>query len=536
MPRASQFIKIEGQFANSVLGTFKLIRGFATLQDLAAISAPFPMTVIPGAAYPISGHQRSIDPVHAESIKEYLQHGRPRFIPEVILSIRVECDEVYAPSQQVIGVESHNRTPGLWIGRKYKSPRVATHEIYVARSELNRIVTTERRIRRIDGNHRLHLAGQLAADPASPTKYLAPFCIVLLGPPGDRNDDFDEAMFFHTINSTALPLDSEHALQLVLGQPAEYRSSADEEFATNAALYLTRLMKVQIDAMPQLQRGKLGTTPATVLNSAATAMVGQTAGLLHDRLTMVAFSDGLAGAITEILARLPASHPEICKADYFIELASLAWGETDSTADHQTRVNQAVATLEAMARWLDRDGLHNIQGKRSIAQQLFEIFRSVRLRVPKRVFLSRWYPVDADGPELTKANLRLQAIGITLDALRAEGIDLALDDPGTEAGGTFLIHQEMYDALARNDIILVDLSGVRPNVCIEAGYALKHLQRGRLIFLFQQSEATPNNPQFDDPPFDLSPFRYEKIADSGEIRDKLKRHLEAIYRSAMSGP
>ena len=44
MARAARHITIEGQFAYGVLGTFRIIRGFATLQDLAAISAPATVT------------------------------------------------------------------------------------------------------------------------------------------------------------------------------------------------------------------------------------------------------------------------------------------------------------------------------------------------------------------------------------------------------------------------------------------------------------------------------------------------------------
>lgn len=533
MSNVAKYITIEGQFANDVLGTFRIIRGFAMLQDLAAISAPFPMSVS-NDGLPPSGHQRSIDPVHAETIKRYLQDGKPRFIPEIILSIR--SDFVYELDAQSnkIGVVADS-VPGLKIKRRWKSPNIATHQIVVERSYLQTIVHSDRRIRRIDGNHRLHLADQLPVDTLSPTKYLAPFCAILLGPPGNANDDYVESMLFHTINSTALTLDSEHALELVLRQASQFRTD-DEEFATNPPLHLTRLLKSKMDAMPQLQRDRLGVTPATVLNSAASVMVAQDPSLSQNRPTMVAFADSLSGAITDVLARLPATNPELCKADFFLELASLAWGETGPNADHQSRVDQAVVTLKALGRWLDHDGLQNIQDKRSIAQQLFEIFRSVRLRVPKRIFLSRWYPVDADGNEKAKANLRKQAIDQTLVDLRAEGIDLALDDPGTETGGTFGIHEEMYEALSRNDIILVDLSGVRPNVCIEAGYALKHLERGRMVLMFQPSDATPNNPKkWDAPPFDLSTYRYEKIDDTGEIPGRLKPHLKAIYQKAVLG-
>jgi len=103
MPRPSRYITIEGQFASGVLGTFRIIRGFATLQDLAAISAPFPMNLTPAAGGPVTGHQRAIDPQHAESIKRYLQEGRPRFIPEIILSIRADCREELDPPAKEIG-------------------------------------------------------------------------------------------------------------------------------------------------------------------------------------------------------------------------------------------------------------------------------------------------------------------------------------------------------------------------------------------------------------------------------------------------
>jgi hypothetical protein len=535
MPRSAKYITIEGQFASSVLGAFPIIRGFATLQDLAAISAPYPMILPLAAGEQLLGHQRTIDPNHADDIKRYLEHGKPRYIPEIILSVRADFRDELDAQGKAIGIISDS-VAGLTVRRRWKSRNIATHQLTVERRLLQALVQTELRIRRIDGNHRLHLAAQLQADPTPHTKYLAPFCLILLGPPGDRNDDFVESMLFHTINSTAIPLGSEHALQLVLGQAAQYRATAEEEFQTNAPLHLTRLLKEKMDVMPAAQRARLGATPATVLNTAAASMVNRNAALSQDRQVMGRFADDLSAVITDILAVVPATDPDLCKAEFFVELASLAWGETDPTAGHEIRLRQAVATLQSLGRWLGRDGLHNIESKRSIAEQLFEIFRSVRSRVPKRVFLSRWYPTDADGYEETKADLRKRGIDQTLAELRTEGIDLALDDPGTETGGTFGIHQEMYDALARNDIILVDLSGVRPNVCIEAGYALKHLERGRMILMFQPTDATQNNPKkWDNPPFDLTTFRYEKIADTGEIPGKLKPHLRRIHQDAMTG-
>jgi hypothetical protein len=45
MPGKSQSIEFEGYFAKGVLGIFKIIRGFADLRDLAAVSVPYELSV-----------------------------------------------------------------------------------------------------------------------------------------------------------------------------------------------------------------------------------------------------------------------------------------------------------------------------------------------------------------------------------------------------------------------------------------------------------------------------------------------------------
>jgi hypothetical protein len=87
MPRVSQTIEFEGYFAEGVLGIFKIIRGFADLRDLAAVSVPYELS---DAAEPgrVVGHQRQLDEKHALDIKKYLEQSDNRLIPEVILSVR----------------------------------------------------------------------------------------------------------------------------------------------------------------------------------------------------------------------------------------------------------------------------------------------------------------------------------------------------------------------------------------------------------------------------------------------------------------
>jgi hypothetical protein len=100
---------------------------------------------------------------------------------------------------------------------------------------------------------------------------------------------------------------------------------------------------------------------------------------------------------------------------------------------------------------------------------------------------------------------------------------------GTQTGSTFPIHARMYEAIASADIILIDLTGVRPNVCVEAGYALRNHEKNRLIFMFQPNEAHKLVP------FDLNTFRYEPFKDTGEIPEKIKPHILAILRGASVG-
>jgi len=73
------------------------------------------------------------------------------------------------------------------------------------------------------------------------------------------------------------------------------------------------------------------------------------------------------------------------------------------------------------------------------------------------------------------------------------------------------------------------ITGVRPNVCIEAGFALRNHEKNRLIFMFQPNKAHKKVP------FDLNTFRYEEFKDTGEIPDRIKPHITEIIRGASVG-
>lgn len=534
MSRGRQYIEFEGLFSESVLGIFRIIRGFADLRDLAAVSVPYKMED-GEQGFRVVGHQRVESAKHAEEIKNYLEQSENRFLPEVILSVRapvrlvvnrgeIDPDEL-GLGETVFGVKSDNG--GLVdISRRYSSPTMRMQRLRVRRGDLEQI-KRDKIICRIDGNHRLHLAEQLTEDPNTPSKYLAPFCMVLLGPPDNDADDFAESLIFHTINSTALPLESEHGLRLLLGQDPAHAMTPDNEFAYNPALHLTRLLADRLQGLPQPARQRFGERPLTALWESARNLIAMDEAIAQDRQALTVFADDLFAALADIATRLTVNHPSLCRTYGFFELAARVWREAVGD-DHEQKVRWTVDYLDRIGHWLGDQGITNLLDPLSPAEQLLKTFKAAQSRIPKRVFLARWYPPqDAPNDAHNRANLRLQQLRQTLANLQQQhGIRLELIDMGTEEGSTFPIHSRMYEAIASSDIIICDLTGHRPNVYVEAGYALKHHESNRLIFLFEPSGAD------DQVPFDLNTFKYVPITQAAEIPNRLTPELESILQGA----
>ena len=527
MGRSVRYLTFDGQFENSVLGTFRIIRGFANLKDLAEVSVPYTMVDNDSGGL-VQGQQRQIDPKHAERIKRYLESGEQRFLPEVVLSVRTDLTDELDRTRKPIGVKSTNEAAGIVIGRAWKSQNIRVHRMKVDRKKLADI-REKKLIRRVDGNHRLALADQLKEDSSLSTKYLASFCIVLLGPVGSAADDYSESLIFHTINSTALPLESEHALKLILGQHADYDMTPEKEFAFSPDLHFTRLLRDGLLKLSEPAKARLGNHPLTSLRGAVRGLLEMDAAVAKDLSTLRKYSKNLLAALNDIVTRLEPCQPALCQAEFFMELVARVWKSTSDGDKHSEHMNTAIAFLEQLAGWLGRDGLVGLKENQSLSKQVLDIY-AVRTRIPKRVFLARWYPTTKDGEELEKAKLRLKQIRQALKEIEEEaGAHLELVDMGSQTGTTFPIHAKMYDAIASADIILIDLTGVRPNVCVEAGFALRNHEKNRLIFIFQPTDMHKTVP------FDLNTFRYELFKDTGEIPDKIKPHIKEILSGAAVG-
>ena len=523
MPRGRQYIEFEGLFSVGVLGIFKIIRGFADLRDLAAVSVPYQM-IEGDQADQVAGHQRALDPKHAEDIKNYLEQSDNRFIPEVILAVRCEAEPIQI-GNETVGVETQGDSL-IGMGRRFTGKNHRIQNLWVRRSRLD-AVKVDMLIRRIDGNHRLALAENLREDMNLPQKYLAPFCMVLLGPPDNDVNDYSESLIFHTINSTALPLDSEHGMRLLLGQNPAHAMTPDNEFSYSPELHLTRLLADRLKGLPEPARRRFGERPLTALRESAQSLINMDPAITQDRQALTRFTESLFAGLADIATQLTVNHPSLCKTYGFFELAARVWDEANE-GDHENKVRWTVDYLDRIGHWLGKQGITNLLNPLSPTQQLLETFKAVQSHIPKRVFLARWYP-DQDAPNgaYNKATLRFQQLQQTLNAFQEDhGIGLKLIDMGTEEGGTFLIHHRMYEAIDSSDIIICDLTGHRNNVYVEVGYALKHHEKNRLIFLFEPAEDG------DQMVFDLNAFKYVLISQAAEIPNKLLPEIEAIMTEA----
>ena len=522
MSRSNKYIKFEGIFASGVLGIFRVIRGFADLRDLAAVSVPFKMT-LGNEPERVFGHQRELDERHAKDIKTYLERSDNRFIPEVILSIRCDNLEEINGRDEILGIQTPSDSD-IFIKRRFSGKNYRIQQIRVRCSEIDAIKEAKR-IRRIDGNHRLAFAETLE-DTNLKQKYLAPFCMILLGPTEDTADDYAESLIFHTINSTALRLKSEHGLRLLLWQDPAYAMTHDNEFAYSPELHLTRLLYERFRGLSEPARNRFGEQPLTTLGEAAQNMIAMNPNITESRTALTNFAEDLFAGLADILTRLSASNPSLCQTHSFLDLAARVWWESSSGDNHEAKVQNSVQKLERLGKWLGDQGITNLLNPLSPAAQLLETFNAVQSRIPKRLFLARWYPsANSNWEAFNRADLRLQQIIGMLDLIEREhGIRLELIDMGTEEGGTFPIQKKMYEAIASADIIMCDLTGQRSNVYVEAGFALRHHEQNRLIFLFEP--MTEN----DKAPFDLSTFKYVQISQAAEIHNKVKPEIVAILR------
>ena len=174
--------------------------------------------------------------------------------------------------------------------------------------------------------------------------------------------------------------------------------------------------------------------------------------------------------------------------------------------------------------WIKKNNIGNVE--KLHIEDVINLYNEIYQHVPKKAFLARWYPsAEHDGrEEAERANCRILAMKEV-----AKELNLELTDLGTCTTGTFDIRKRMYANIEECDIFIADVSGARHNVMIEIGYALKHVDTGRMVFYFQKSDAC------NSVPFDVNHLAYDEIVDSAEIKTKTKARIQTILEQARTG-
>jgi len=491
-----------------VLGTFKIIRGFADLRDLAAVSTK--MEYQTGMDGQPAGYQRKEDGQHIEDIKRFLSKGRYRFFPEIVLSLR----------------SNGANDPIVSYGKSRSSPNDRYHWIRVNLKPLHEDGYS--RIRRIDGNHRLEAAKKLfdeqrSYQPTIKSLSTAPFCFVVLNSETPEEDELAEAMLFNLINSKAKAITSEHSLNVLMRDDG----AASDRFVEDPQVYLTRWIKDRVKGWPQGFFEAMGEMPLTRLHCAAGVLLRPNGIAKETSAQMEADAAKIFSPLCELAMQLRGQHANFVHSYAFLPIAAEVYArhstvETAKGANTEPeRIRRSARWLGDFARWFERIGGTDLPSltdpsilwtvfKRDFDKRAGQVFIAMSFRESKTldgVYLAIKEAIDAFNGTHPNA------------PLFPERIDKQL-------GESIEIPTAVFREIDESRIVIADLTDEKQNVYCEIGYAKA---KGIPFFLtFQKKAATPPNKVH----FDLAPYRYIEYETTHELREKLKAELNAWHDNA----
>jgi DGQHR domain-containing protein len=283
---------------SNVLGV-DVVRGFASLSDLARISRP---DVYDEKANP-TGTQRDLSPKHAREAYEYARTSSRGYWPEVLLSVREPDTVRYLEEHSVAGDAS--------IGMLHIDDEAIRRSDRIS-------------ISRLDGNHRLHLAGG-EVEGVPPVERTVSFCLAMGLTP------LDEIRLFRDIDNNQKSMDTSHLDKIDL------RLSGEEAVKLrDPALYIANKLANDADSPIQgfvYQGGKRppGTfIPLRSLHTAVEYMLSR-----QTRLTALGGPDVQVIVIKNYLHALRDWVPEAWERpkDYLLLRGAGLWGSFFLGAD-----------------------------------------------------------------------------------------------------------------------------------------------------------------------------------------------------------
>ena len=493
-------VKLSGILEYS-MGGFLCLRGFASYKMLSHMSQPNPAV------------QRDLIEEHKGEMADFLNKGEYRFFPEVILSLNLtdgktdfdllanmhfELQEGKTWNKLINGFYfsvSQNKTKNV-IGPY--SPLPAIERINIAHIKFDE---KEHVLTRIDGNHRLSAADEVTGD------FDTPFCLLLFRTP-QENEQFSRAIF-HNINAKQIPLMLEENLKVILTSPDTFPDAkliSDPSFGWKYYLARKTINEIDYTYFPSIY-----------------AFIGKSQYSFFVELFGFLLKNGTVeendSAVTKVKSELTNIQNALLESEIsgatknVAVIGALAYYKITNPSKYR-----------GFLSWVRKNNIGNVE-KLHIGD-VINLYDEIFEHVPKKAFLARWYPdAEKDGDtEVGKAKQRLQAMQAVADELGLE-----LTDLGTRETGSFDIREVMYRDIRECDIFIADLSGARHNVMVEVGYALKHVETGRMLFYFQESDTCKTVP------FDVNHLNFVPIVDSGEIRSTVKEHIQTIITQAKNG-
>ncbi len=468
------------------MGGFLCLRGFAKFKELSRISEPNPDV------------QRDLMEDHQKEMVDFLNRGEYRFFPEVVLSVSLATKNNFEEIEEFFSCV-HDRK--AWEGKNLGDYKINIFRHGVGdKNAIAHISFDEKyvKLNRIDGNHRLSAAELVDTD------FDVPFCLIL-NRTMDEESRYSRAIFYN-INAKQKPLQLEENLKVILDSPETFtdlRLREDPSFGWKYYLARKTIQIIDFAYFPAVN--------SYIYNSKYSFFVDLYGFLIeNDKIKKEeAEVENMKARIVEIEKVLVESEITATTTNIAV-IGTLAYYRLTDLFKYRNFLS-----------WAKKNHIGNVS--KLHIEDVIRLYDEIAEHIPKRVFLARWYPSEND-PEFTRSVHRINALKEV-----AKELNLELTDLGTQDTGTYDIRKVMYRDICECDIFIADLTGARHNVMVEVGYALKHIDNGRMIFYFQETENCHSVP------FDINHFAYDKIQDSAEIKTKTKNRIQTILEQAQRG-
>lgn len=521
------------------LGARWCLRGFAPMGSLAKISQSDTV------------YQRPPDERHVkELVKFYSKDLDNLFFPELTLGLSL--DVIGATDEEdgwlyngPLNEKSENYT-------KYWQHKVGSifAKFYTLQGEAFRTASLSftddaKCLYRIDGNHRLLAAEELlneyeakknqgmGIDPDAVFRQV-PFCLIIFkkGEPWRRVS----ATYFTNINFKALPLSAELNVRGIVRNTVAYPDDklfADPSFGPSF-VFCRRMCDLEKDV--QCVESFIGREGYYPFFQELGKELIEGEGNISDVADLHKLCENVSAELGNWIkedtstSRNCFMYRNVVKAAAFyyhwLDLKTLGEAARKGNKGRNV-VKGACSRCIRFLSWIRRARIG--QSIDMPLQELLGIFDSVYGKLPKKLFLARWYPEASD--EKRKADARYAALKKI-----AEENNLELVDMEHQRRGAFSIRDAIDSEIPESDLFVADLTGVRPNVMVEIGMALHHLPMNRVLFFMQKADKVPGmEGAVENPPFDLSGYSYDKIVDSSEIEERVGGRVRGILNEMCGG-